>query len=170
MFLYLVHTRSICYPDPSWLKEFKAKHVCPACKEIYPDVRKSALDVWLEEPPDVSAVNAVEPPGINIARCDFLNLFSAEVTKYLKLGRIFTGDGTLVEEFVTFVGRRRLPIRGSEKSYFYGICHLCGGFNYLPAYPWYVMRACLFDQPLYESWGEDGLVVTQALRDRVEKG
>ena len=124
----------------------------------------------LDELPDISAVNNVEPPGINIARCDFLDLFAEEVNKYLKLGKVFASDGTEIEGYVTFVGEKCLPLRGGEKSKYFGKCKVCGQIRYWPAYPWYILRDNLFDQPLFESWGLNGLIITEELKSRIEKG
>ena len=171
-FLYRIHTKSLCDADKSWLTKFKAENVCLGygCRDIYPQARRYGLDVWVMDQPDISAVNVVAPPGLSFARRDFLDLFSEEVSKYLKLGRVFTSDGTLVEDFVTFVGEKRLPLRGSEDSRFFGFCKKCGNPRYWPQYPWYVLRESLFDQPLYESGGLSGLIITEQLKARIEKG
>jgi len=173
MFLYRIHTKSrSCDADKFWLKEFCANHVCPGygCGEIFPEARKRAIDIRLKEPPDISAVNVAEPPGVCIARRDFLALFGDEVCKYLKLGRVFLGDNTLLHGFVTFLGDRQILLRGAHNSRSSGRCKICGQVRYWPAYPWYIVKDCLRGQPLYESWPLDGLIITEELKARIEKG
>jgi len=139
MLLYFIHTKSICSPYSAWLRNFLAKHACPECEMIYPDVRSRGLDVYVDEPPDIAAVNGVGAEPMSIARRDFLDLFADEVSKYLKLGRVFTADGTLVEGFVTFAGEKRLLLRGSAQSTI-NPCPICGCLRYMPEYPWYVLK------------------------------
>ena len=95
MFLYYIHTKSICDPEESWLEKFRAMHACTLCKRIYTEVRKHSIDVWVEEQPDISAIKSVHPPRIGIARRDFLHLFYKEVKQYLKLGNVFDSNGLL---------------------------------------------------------------------------
>ena len=169
-YLYSISTKSICHVDDSWWQEFRKKAVCPGCKDVYPDVRKSGIDIFLERRPDISAVNSIQRADIGIARRDFLDLFADKADRYLSLGRVFKGNGELLNNFVSFVGQRLLPLRGSEKSQFFGNCHRCGRFNYVPEHPWYVLRDSLFDQPIFQSWGLDGLIVNEELQARIKRG
>lgn len=172
MGLYRIHTKSICHPDDRWLAAMKADCICPGygCNEIYPHLRSQGVDVCVEERPDIAAINCVSMPGVSIARRDFLDLFADEVSKYLKLGRVFTSDGELLDGYVTFIGQRRLLLRGGAQSRFFGVCKTCGHARYWPGYPWYVLRGSFVEQPLYESCGVNGLIVTEELKGRIEKG
>jgi len=169
MLLYYIHTKSICSPEESWLENIIEKHACTLCKRLYPELRKNSIDVWVEEQPDISAVNSVHPPRIGIARRDFLHLFTEEVKQYLKLGEVFDRNGLLIERFATFVSEKHMILRGSEKSRL-RICEKCGGYIYTSIYPWYVIKESVFNRSIYESWPLDGLVVTEELKNRIEKG
>ena len=169
--LYFINTKTICHPDDSWVREFNKEYKCPGCNYIDPVLREKGVDVYVRKRPDIAAVNAVLPPGINIARRDFFELFADEVAKYLKLGRVLLADGTVVDDFVTFVGKKQLAIRGSEgSSTWQSLCQCCGHYRYAPRYPWYVLRGSFFLQPIYATARKCGLVVTEELRKRIEKG
>ena len=172
MFLYRIHTKSYpCDADELWFKKFREKYTCPGCRNTYPEARKQGIDVWIKKRPNVSAINSINSTGISIARRDFMELFYEEVNKYLKIGKVFTSDGILVNDFITFVGVNQLILRGGEKSYFKNTpCQCCGRYRYWPAYPWYILRDNLFDQPLFVSWGLNGLIITEELKSRIEKG
>ena len=168
MFLYRIHTKSFCDPDEHWYEEFMSKHACPECGGIYPDVRKRGVDVYLEGRPDISAVNVVDP-DICIARCDFLELFASYTNRYLNFGNVFTSNGKMLKQYATFVGEKRLILRGSEKSKIHQ-CGKCVRIRYCPIYPWYVLKDSLFDQSLYEAWPINGLIITEELKNTIEKG
>jgi hypothetical protein len=172
MYLYRVHTKSTrAEADEDWLKEFRSKCVCPGlgCKEIFHKVREKGIDVYLNDRPAVSAINVVNP-GISISRRDFMELFQEEVEKYLITGNVYL-KGKILESHVTFVGPKRLPLRGNiDGTRDFGKCKICGQYRYWPAHPWHILRSSLFDQPLYESYGLGGLVINDQLRARIERG
>jgi hypothetical protein len=169
--LYLVHTKSICEVDSVWRDEFSKTHMCPGlgCGAII-GLKSHGVNIWLRDKPDISAVNAIIIPGVNIARCDFLELFADEVQRYLFLGEVFV-NGILCSNYVTFSGDKPLLIRGGAKSRFYGCCRMCGRIRYSPAYPWYVLKDYLLsDQPVYEAWNAGGLVLNEELKNRIQRG
>jgi len=165
---YLIQTKSVCDCDDVWLKALEAKWACPDCRTLYPEIRKEAVDVVLLYAPDASAVNSVFPPGIPIARRDFMELFGHYPSQYLSLGRVFTSDGKLLDEFVTFVSRRRLLVRGGPDSTVTQ-CSTCGRTGYLAFPPFYVLRDDWFEQPLHESIGAGQLVLSDELYSRVKR-
>ena len=168
--LYFLQPKDYCPPDTNWLRnEFNPQHWCSDCKSIKPNSKFIPFDVYLDEKPDKSALNSVFLPGIGMGRWEFLELFRDEVHKYLRLGKVYLGDGRLSEDFVTFTADRLLPIRGSKKSSYYGKCPVCKAKGYSAWYPFYVTRASLFDRPIFVPWGDDGLVLTEELMARVDK-
>ena len=92
------------------------------------------------------------------------------VNEYLETGSVFLSDGTLLDNLITFIGSRRIPLRGSDKSKYRGQCKKCGRYRYIPDYPWYVLEESYFEQPIYQPWGLNGLIVNEELYSRIEKG
>ena len=168
--LYLIHTKSLCHAHEQWLDDFEKKHVCSECKRIKPEMQNKKIDVFLMEKPDKAAVNTVYPPGIDIVRTDFLDLFASELSECLDIGKVYINDATIVEGFVTFAGKRSIFLRGSKESSFRGVCQSCGQLRYLPQYPWYVMKESLIDQNICQAYPLSGLIITGELKDRIEKG
>jgi len=169
-YLYRVHTKSICHANRLWLSKFKKKYVCSECKRIKPEMQNKKIDVFLMEKPDKAAVNTVYPPGIDIVRTNFLDLFANELDECLDIGKVYINDDTIVEEFVTFAGKKSMFLRGSEETSFRGVCQSCGQLRYLPQYPWYVMKESLIDQNICQAYPLDGLIITEELKNRIKKG
>jgi hypothetical protein len=169
--LFRLHTKcdSEEIVDPDWLNDFSSQYVCPGCKNIYNNVRQSSMDIVLRKRPSVAALDVL-PPDINIARRDFMDLFFPEASRFLKIGKVIFKDGTILNDFVTFSGDRRIPLRGDSGSRLNDTCTLCGYIRYWPQYPWYVLSKDYFEQPIYESWSLNGLVVSSELKDRIVKG
>ena len=167
--LYLIRSKSGCDPDKMWLKDFNEKYFCSECNNIKPQNLSKIFDVVLMYPPDRAALNVLFPPWINVARQDFLSLFEEEVNKYLKLGHVFNDDGKELKDFLTFTSKKRLPIRGNNKSRYRGVCENCGSYNYSPKTPFNVLKESLFNQPLYVPWGVRGMVLTEELKNRIDR-
>jgi hypothetical protein len=170
MYLYRVHTKTVCDSDNEWLQEFRQRHMCNDCRQISARICNRPIDVWIEHHPGPAALNSVNPPHIGIARRDFLDLFSEEINQYLHLGKVFLSNGKKLEDYVTFVSDKRLLIRGG-KDPSYRTCNMCKGFIYWPGWSdWYVVRSSLTGRKLYEAGGFGGLLVTEELRKRIKKG
>lgn len=168
MGLYLLSTKSICRPPKEWWEEFRGRNMCRGCGVLHADLRRRSLAARVEETPDASAINSVNPPGIGIIRADFLELFRAEAQKHLHLGPVLDAAGNILSRFLTFVGERPLPVRGESDSDRRS-CEVCGRFVYWPSGDWYVMRSSLTNQTVYETSTED-LAVTEAIRKRIVPG
>ena len=171
MRLYRIAPKSTCDPADQWLEDFRAKYACPECRFDYTKRRgKQSVNVCLAHQPDASAVNCVTPPGVGIARRDFLDIFGEEAQDYLQLGGVFFGNGKQLHEFVTFVGTPLL-IRGGPEATI-NPCRVCGYLRYWPGWhpPWYVLTCDISGQSVYESYGfSHSLIVTQDIRDKIQR-
>jgi hypothetical protein len=168
MYVYRLHTKSICDADDTWYREFDATHRCARCHALKGRLRLRGIDVLLQRPPDIAALNYVSRAEVELARRDFLELFAHEAQTYLKLGRVLLKDGSPCDEYATYIAEKPLILRGGAKSHSW-TCDVCGTFRYRPGLDWYVIRASLTGQPLYEcEFG--GLIVTAELRNRIERG
>lgn len=166
MYLYYIHTTDLCDENQEWYREFKKQYVCE-CKVKKPGAETKAFDVHLVEHPGRAALNATM--FVNIARRDFLELFSSEVKESLNLGDVYLENGELLEAYVSYAGKNHLPIRGSKKSRFFRECLDCGSQVYLPEYPYYVLKRSLRDQILYAAKPLSGLIVAEELIERVDR-
>ena len=172
MSLYYVYTKSLCDADKIWLARFRKKYTCPECKDTLTEYRTRAFDVVLQELPDISAVNTVSagPPGMDIARRDFLGLFQEEVASCLNLGRVYTNDERSWENFCTFAGTHLVALRGGRRPCAKW-CNTCGNLSFFPGFgPWCVLRESVPDVPICQAWPLGGLILTEPLRKRIVKG
>jgi len=172
--LFLIHSKSpVIFPSDQWRQEFKREHICLGygCSRVLPFVykKKMGIDIYIDEKPNIAALNIVYPE-IDVARRDFLELFEHEVNDYLKTGSVFLSDGTLLDQYITFCGERRLFLRGSDKSQYMGQCKHCGQYRYVPRHPLYILAGSYFEQPIYQPCGPNGLIVNEELCGRIEKG
>jgi hypothetical protein len=172
MILYFIKTkRDPCKEHPPWAEMFKEKYICQGygCSEIEYDKISNGIDVWVDDKPGVSALCTVQPAGVNIARRDFLNLFSDEVDRYLKLGNVYNVKEDILEQYATYRGDT-IILRGSRKSDYHGFCKQCGKPRYWPAYPWHILKDSLLNQPIYVCWPFKGLIITEELKSRIVPG
>ena len=170
MSIYYVYTKSLCDADNTWLSQFRKRYACPECKDILPEYRTTPFDVVLDYKPDLSAINVTGPPGIGIARKDFLSLFAEELDNCLQFEKVLTSDGRIWDRFVTYVGRSRVALRGGHRPYTKW-CNTCGKLSFLPGFGTRcVLRESLPDVPICQAWPLSGLILTEPLRKRIVKG
>lgn len=142
--------------------------LCTGCASPKPDVRKVDLVIEdMESAPENLPLNFHFGSGVGVARKDFLfSLGKEEVERELCLGQVFGPEGQLLDDWVTFMGKHRIIVRGTKHA---GarICEECGrqiyfalGRRYL--YPRPPEGISIFDQ------GSSGLVVTEVLVGRVK--
>ncbi len=167
MKLFVVSSKSSCEADHEWAEKFRSECKCPGCGARKRECLERPIDVRLNQKPDISALNTVMPVSVSIVRTDFLNLFADEAPRWFLIGRVLDATGCPVEGFASYVGRKRLIIRGGPEST-RRTCDVCGRFVYCPLGSWYVMRSSLTGQPLYE--GEvANLVLTEEMRMRIDR-
>jgi hypothetical protein len=88
--------------------------LCRGC--LTPMAMSTGIDVPIQErTPADPPLNIISGCDLGVARKDFLEeLGSDAVASDLILGRVFTANGRLIDNWVTFRGRHRLIVRGSE--------------------------------------------------------
>jgi hypothetical protein len=142
--------------------------LCVGCASPKPDVREVDLVLEdIEEVPENLPLSFHFGSGVGVARRDFLlSLGEEEVGRDLCLGCVLGPEGQLFNDWVTFIGKHRIIVRGTKHA---GarICEECGrqiyfamGRRYL--YPRPPEGVSIFDK------GSSGLVVTEALVGRVK--
>jgi hypothetical protein len=168
MCLVIIEPKSHCETAHNWNNGFRERHMCPGCSALDRAFRRCSLDIPLEYPPDISAVNFAYLPYVGIIRMDFLCLFEDEIDDHLSLGRVLSKTRKPIPGFATYIGRKPLAIRGGPESSG-RTCERCGRFVYSPLGEQYVMRDALTGQPLYEG-DRASLVVTKELASRIQRG
>jgi hypothetical protein len=138
---------------------------CSGCAGIKPGTKE--VDAIIQERKlDNTPLNFIFAFGLGVARRDFLFSFGEhEVQQHLYIGRIFSEDIGLLENWVTFHGKYRIFVRGSQHTQ-YRQCSECGRHLYFGLGKHY-----LYPQPdesvtMFYS-GNGGLVVTGDLIERV---
>ncbi|MBI4557402.1 MAG: hypothetical protein HY706_07460 [Candidatus Hydrogenedentes bacterium] len=145
----------------------QARHtwLCAGCVLPKPDVMK--VDAMIGYMPENIPLNFVSGTGVGVARKDFLfSLGEDKVGRDLCFGRVFGPEGQLLDDWITFIGKHRIIVRGT-KHVSARICEECGrqiyfamGRRYL--YPRPPEGISIFDE------GSSGLVVREALVGRVK--
>lgn len=139
--------------------------LCQGCGAPKPDVR--AVDVRLQDVPGTAEeMTFVGGVGVPIARKSFLlTLGSDVVLKNLFLGKVMDARGKPLPDWVTFRGRRRVIIRGSEKVS-RRVCAVCGRHVYFAMGKRYLSPApppeTVLESDLF------GLVLPDDLRARLD--
>lgn len=168
MFIYIVASKTLVDAAAGWLDEFAKTSTCPECYHFDRSLRQTGFDVRVATHPGPSALNEVEPPGVSIARSDFLGLFAEESHRYLKLGKVLDEEGQQIPGYVSYIGLKPLLIRGGAKTRSL-FCASCGAFRYVPMNDWYVLHRDLTEQTLYQT-SQGGLAMTDELRKKISKG
>ena len=157
-------TMNPCFLAEDAYAEAKRSWLCSGCCSPKPGF--GAVDARLQEAPKDKPLNFVMGCGLPVAYGKFLDrLGESLVERDLSLGQVFGPDGTRLEDWVTFRGRRRLIIRGSREVS-YRRCTECGrdvyfamGKRYL--YPNPPQDVALFESDLF------GLVLPEEIFLRV---
>ena len=140
--------------------------LCTGCAFPKPDTK--VVDATIqEEKPDNTPLNMISGCGVGIARKDFLFSFGEDlVRQHLYLGQVFAPDNRLLENWVTFVGRHRIIVRGSKNA---GVrrCVKCGRNVYFAMGQLYLYPEPPRDIAIFDA-GNGRLVVSEALIERVK--
>jgi hypothetical protein len=159
-------TMKACYMVVEVRALAKETWLCAGCAR--PKPRIAPLDAVLQAKPPNIALNFVMGFGIGVARKDFLfELGMPEVEANLILGNITLSGGTPVNDFVTFIGRHRIFVRGTTRVGF-RICDQCGRGVYFATGQRYLYPAPPNGIEIFCS-GNGGLVVSSKLYARIAK-
>jgi hypothetical protein len=115
-----------------------------------------------EEKPENTPLNMVSGCTVGIAQKDFLFSFGEKlVRQYLYLGRVLGPDRRTLENWVTFVGRNRIIVRGTRNASVRR-CSECGRSAYFALGEFYLYPAPPEDVPILDA-GSGGLVVSDKI-------
>jgi hypothetical protein len=156
-----------CSMDKEWGKEAEATWQCAGCNDPKPGV--TSVDVRIQNKRPKGPLNIVFGWGVAVAQRSFLMRFGEErVAKYLSLGRVYGPDGNPFPDWVTFIGKHKLILRGS-KHVTSRICPDCGRQGYFAMGKPYIYPNPPEDVELFEShlWG---LVVPELLAESLGIG
>jgi hypothetical protein len=139
--------------------------LCIGC--AFPKPGTKAVDASIqEEEPDNTPLNMVSGCGLGVARKDFLFSFGENlVRQHLYLGHVFGPDKRPLDNWMTFIGRHRIIVRGSRNA---GVrrCSECGRNVYFAMGPLYLYPEPPPDIAIFDA-GNGGLVINGDLVRRV---
>lgn len=139
--------------DDACYEEAKATWLCTGCCSPRPGVERVNVRIQDEEPDGpLSIVNGC---GVALARKSFLSRFGEErVRKYLALGEVRGPDDQLIPDWVSFIGRCGLFVRGSKNAQ-HRTCSECGQNLYFGMGKKYLYPRPPEDVELFQSqlWG-----------------
>lgn len=172
--LFFIQAKVCRDPWDPWLKEFRAgkqEWWCTEswCWSIKPEYLNVVRDAYVQWRAGREALSVVYPPGIIVARLEFLRLFEPEAGKWLRYGKVYVQAASEEDGYVTFNADRRIVIRGGRGSSYYGRCHVCGEYKYISQYPFYTLADGYFERPIYVPWPKSGLVVNEELYSRIDR-
>jgi hypothetical protein len=150
---YSVKSMDPCSMDKEWGKEAKATWVCPSGN--HPKPRVTTVDVRVQNKRIDGLLNILFGWGIGLARRSFLMQFGQDrVQRYLGLGKVYGPDGSVFEDWVTFIGKHKVILRGSKQAG-YRVCPECGRNIYFAMGKPYLYPEPAEDVELFEShlWG-----------------
>ncbi len=106
-------------------EEARKTWFCTGCAFPKPNVKK--VDAAIQESElDDTPLNFISGCGVGIGRRDFLFSFGEKtIQNDLCIGQVRGPDGSLLEDWVTFLGRQRVVVRGST-NVSYRRCSECG--------------------------------------------
>jgi hypothetical protein len=125
---YYIHfkgkTMDPCSLDKGAYEEAKRTWLCTGCCDPKPCIH--CLDAHIQDDKPEGPLNMVNGCGLALARRTFLMQFGwARIQEYLNLGDVYGPEGNLMDDWVTFIGKHKLFIRGS-KSAQHRVCSECG--------------------------------------------
>jgi hypothetical protein len=159
-------TMNPCTMVKSGYEQARKTWLCTGCAFPRPDTK--VVDAAIQEKePDNVALNFIGGCGLGIVRKDFLLALGEDtVREHLHLGSVGGPDGRLLEDWVTFVGRHRIIVRGSKNA---GVrlCSECGRTVYFAIGQLYLYPKPPYGVSIFDA-GNGGLVVTGELVGRVK--
>ncbi len=154
---------------------------CTMVKHVYAQARRTwlctecgnpreprSIDLAIQEQdPDNTPLNMVSGCSVGIARKDFLLSLGEQIVRHhLHLGQVSGPDQRPIDNWLTFVGRHRIIVRGSKNATVRR-CGECGTNVYFA-----MGKRYLYPQPppgisIFDA-GFGGLVVTQDVLDQTK--
>lgn len=148
--------------------EARASWLCTGCCVPKPDVRN--LDAILQEPPADKPLNFIGGCGLSVVYKPFLDRLPAHlIERDLYLGRVYNIDGSLIDDWVTYRGKRRLIIRGTKEAG-YRTCTDCGRHVYFAMGKKYLYPKPPDDVTIFERAGGGGFIIPQDLFTQLDLG
>lgn len=164
---YSSKTMDPCSLGRGAYEEAKATWLCTGCCSPKPSVKR--VDVHIQEERPDGPLNIVNGCGVALARRSFLMRFGEErVAKHLGLGEVYRASGSIIPDWVTFIGRHMLFVRGSRNATS-TICSECGQGLYFAMGRRYLCPQPADDVELFEShlWG---LIVPEGIAEAIGIG
>lgn len=153
-------TNEPCHLTKDVYAEALNSWLCSGCAAPRPGIE--AVDVQLSlSPSKDSPLNFVFGASVPIARNGFLFRLPIDVLRRdLYLGKVLNARGKVLDDWVTFRGRRRVIVRGSEHAS-YRVCDVCGRYVYFAMGKKYLFPAPPSDAVILQ--GIYGLVLPKNL-------
>ncbi len=150
---YYIHLQSKTMSPCSLIKEayIEATNtwLCTACIRPKPEV--TSVDVRIQESAPEGPLNFVGDCGLPLVRMSVLSALGEErIKRDLYLGCVFGPDGSRLDDWATFRGKRRVIIRGS-KHVSYRVCPDCGRDVYFAMGTRYLYPLPSRDVEIFES-------------------
>ena len=140
-------TSDYCLLHPGAVAEGRENWFCPSCGKPNHEAQVPAIRLSAR-PKDIS-LNFLSHAAIGVMRCDFFNLLKEEgVTGDLTITPVQTSNATEIENFVAFLPKACLVIRGESHSS-YRVCDLCGRHVYHPLGKRYVVKPNCSDLTIF---------------------
>ena len=149
---------------PDEMSKARRSWLCTGC--VLPLPGTGPIDIHIQEDKPDSALSFVSGCGVSVARRDLLGLFGQErMDRDLILGEVMDSDGVILDDWITFMGRTRCPIRGT-KNVSLRRCEDCGRILYFATGKRHI---CPVSSQGHELWESDlnGLVVPEELYDSI---
>src|SRR5271157_4731643 len=123
--------------------------LCTGCSHPKPGVE--GVDAHLRNRSLTGTLNVVFGFGVSLARLSFLlRLGEHRVARDLYLGKVFGPDKSCLNDWVTFRGKRRLVVRGTEHVS-HRVCPVCGSDVYFAMGSEYLYPQPATDVEIFES-------------------
>ena len=164
-YMFSSTTMDSCSMAKPLREEARKTWLCTGCGFPKPDTKH--LDATLQDRnPDNTPLNFISGCGLGIAKKKFLFSFGEEVVRqHLYLGSVYGPKANLLEDWITFVGRERIIVRGSKSA---GVrsCTECGRNAYFATGQLYLYPMPRAGVQIFDA-GSGALVVTEELAGRI---
>ncbi len=141
--------------------------LCTGC--AYPKPGVERIDACIQDAAPDGPLNFVNGCGLPLARKSFLLALGEErIKRDLYLGDVFGPDGSRLDDWVTFRGKRGLIVRGTKHPG-HRVCSECGRNVYFALYPRYLYPQPPSDVEIFES-SLFGLIFPESVATQVGIG
>lgn len=150
---YCIHlqskTMNPCFLTKEAYIEATNTWLCTGCIRPKPEV--TSVDARIEESAPEGPLNFVSGCGLPLVRMSVLSALGEErIKRDLYLGCVFGPDGSRLDDWATFRGKRRVIIRGS-KHVSHRVCPDCGRDVYFAMGTRYLYPLPPIDVEIFES-------------------